>query len=457
MLGLGLGITGIRGLWSPARLFAGGAQGIFIDPSVLSSLSQDNLGATPVTGPGQSVGRVLDRSGRGNHPTQAVAAAKPTLGRHPRGGRRNLLSASTSFAPWSGIAASAVDGVAIGFGGELTMAKLVESDSNSAHFLSYWLTTAPGTHYTISVVAKAGERSVLQLLLPASAFGSNIAGVFDLTSGASIIKPGASGGAIALGGGYYRCWLSSPATATVSADLQIRTHTTYAYVLTPYQGDGVSGLYIDTPQIEIGAEMTPYQRVTTQYDVTEAGVPNVWYLGTDGIDDYLTTPTINWGTDEMEVIYAARKTGDDVLGVLAGYGLASQDGSWSVVYPGAPADTWGRYGKAFSRGTSNVGAGISSALTQYAGPQTIVGGYRAKISTDTLIPRVNGVDLAGAGTDQGGGIYADRAMVVGAASNALSPYTGMIYGLMVINRLLTPTERSRVERYFASRIGVTLA
>ena len=63
---------------SPASLFAGGEQGVWYDPSDLSTLFQDNLGATPVTAAGQTVGKILDKSGRGNHATQATLAQRPT-------------------------------------------------------------------------------------------------------------------------------------------------------------------------------------------------------------------------------------------------------------------------------------------------------------------------------------------------------------------------------------------
>lgn len=40
---------------------------------------QDSAGTTPVTAAGQPVGRILDKSGRGNHRTQGTAASRPTL------------------------------------------------------------------------------------------------------------------------------------------------------------------------------------------------------------------------------------------------------------------------------------------------------------------------------------------------------------------------------------------
>jgi len=66
------------GGFSPASLFADGVIGVWYDPSDLTTLFQDSAGTTPVTTAGQPVGRMLDKSGRANHATQATAAARPT-------------------------------------------------------------------------------------------------------------------------------------------------------------------------------------------------------------------------------------------------------------------------------------------------------------------------------------------------------------------------------------------
>lgn len=61
----------------PQSLFAGGVQGAWYDFSDLSTLFQDSAGTTPVTANNDPVGRVLDKSGRGNHLTQATAGSRP--------------------------------------------------------------------------------------------------------------------------------------------------------------------------------------------------------------------------------------------------------------------------------------------------------------------------------------------------------------------------------------------
>ena len=62
-----------------AELFANGAQGVWYDPSDFSTLFQDSAGATPVTAVEQPVGLILDKSGRGNHASQATATRRPVL------------------------------------------------------------------------------------------------------------------------------------------------------------------------------------------------------------------------------------------------------------------------------------------------------------------------------------------------------------------------------------------
>ena len=70
---------GNGGGWSPLSLFASGEQGVWYDPSDFSTMFQDSAGTTPVTAVGQPVGKILDKSGRGNHASQSTAAARPVL------------------------------------------------------------------------------------------------------------------------------------------------------------------------------------------------------------------------------------------------------------------------------------------------------------------------------------------------------------------------------------------
>ncbi len=67
----------ISAAWAPSALFASGEQGAWYDPSDLTTMFQDRAGTTPVTADGQTVGKILDKSGRGNHATAPSDAARP--------------------------------------------------------------------------------------------------------------------------------------------------------------------------------------------------------------------------------------------------------------------------------------------------------------------------------------------------------------------------------------------
>ena len=75
--------------FTPLALFRNSEQGAWYDPSDFSSMFQDSAGTTPVTAVGQPVGRINDKSGNGNHASQATAAARPVL-RQDGGGKYYL-------------------------------------------------------------------------------------------------------------------------------------------------------------------------------------------------------------------------------------------------------------------------------------------------------------------------------------------------------------------------------
>lgn len=70
-------VHGSPNAFNPADLFVGGFAGMWFDPSNMSTLFQDTAGTVPVTADGQSVARINDLSGNGNHLIQATAAARP--------------------------------------------------------------------------------------------------------------------------------------------------------------------------------------------------------------------------------------------------------------------------------------------------------------------------------------------------------------------------------------------
>jgi hypothetical protein len=92
--------------FTPLTLFSNGEQGVWYDPSDLSTMFQDTDGTTPVTAAGQAVALLLDKSGRGNHATQAITAAREgtaaygfnrAAGNYDIGGRGGLYFPGTAI------------------------------------------------------------------------------------------------------------------------------------------------------------------------------------------------------------------------------------------------------------------------------------------------------------------------------------------------------------------------
>ena len=80
-IGVGVPFTQTKGLGNIIRtlLFSNNEVGVMYDPSDFSTMFQDSAGTTPVTAVEQSVGLILDKSGNGNHATQATSTARPVL------------------------------------------------------------------------------------------------------------------------------------------------------------------------------------------------------------------------------------------------------------------------------------------------------------------------------------------------------------------------------------------
>ena len=117
------------------KLFANGEQGFFYDPNDLSTMFQDAAGTIPVTGAGQPVGLILDKSGRNNHAFQANSAPRPILRKNAVTGANYLeFDGSDDFLQTSYIDFTGTDKVSL-FAGVRTLIKhegvILESSANS--------------------------------------------------------------------------------------------------------------------------------------------------------------------------------------------------------------------------------------------------------------------------------------------------------------------------------------
>lgn len=352
------------GAFSPASLFAASEQGVWYDPSDLTTLFQDSAGTTPVTATGQTVGRMLDKSGRGNHATQATTASRPTYGVVPLGGRRNILLATD------------------------TMATQSVTVTAAAHTLSF---TGTGT-VTLTGASTAGP-------LVGTGAGNRVNLTFTPTAG--------------------------------SLTLTVVGSVTFA-------------------QLELGSTATAYQKVTTQYDVTEAGVQSLSYLSFDGVDDFMVTGTITPAIDKVQVFTGIRKLSDTARGTVVEHSatIASNNGTFHLTAPNAASATFGFE----SKGTT-----LTDAVATFAAPTTRVLVGLGDISGDTSTLRVNGAQQDQDTGDQGTGNFLAYPLYIGCRGGTSLPFNGQIYSLIVrFGANLTTDTIISTETYVGDKTGINI-
>lgn len=261
---------------TPRSLFLNGDDGFVFDFSNPASLFTDAAGATPLTAPGQTIGLACDKS-RPRSPitsyagVQASAGLRPTYGRAPKS-RRNLLTYSEAFdnATWikgvSGTASAPVvtPNAALAPNGEMT-ADLVQLRLNGALDSSFsWLyqniSVPSGVTRTTSFYVKAANPGDV---------------------GKVIRLSGATTNAVTLTADWQRVSNSALVAVGITISVGVRLRNI----------DGTSDsvdFHLWGGHFEDGAIVTPYQKVTTGFDITEARYPTYGYARFDGADDKLT-------------------------------------------------------------------------------------------------------------------------------------------------------------------------
>ena len=464
--------------FNPISLFSAGEQGIWLDPSDLTTMFTDRAGTTPVTTPGQTVGKRLDKSGRGNHAVAPTDAARPTYGIEPKTGRRNLLTRTEEFgdAVWTkaNLTVSANAGVAPD--GTTTADRLVESAANIGRGTYFTNTTTVSGNTTWSVYLKAAERNFGGLT--AIDGGNNrYYLVANLTNGAEIASGSASGSPslvsksiISVGNGWYRLQitLNSVSGATNFGWVYPQDDATFATESTGntiYQGDGTSGILIWGAQLELGSTATAYQRVGTAFDVTEAGVPTVHYVQYDGTDDSFSTSSINFtATDKMSVFAGFRRLDSaNSLKVLVelSAATASNNGSFYLSVPEDSGPTPYSSLGAYLRGTGTMSRyGTLSYPTNSSHIETLLFDLSRTTASTAITPRVNGVDgyqnSSSIGTNTAT-TFGNYPLFIGRRGNVSNPFNGRDYGIIVVGKTASASEITNTESYLAANTsGVTL-
>lgn len=419
--------------WIPNSLFALAEPGVWYDPSDLTTLFQDNLGVTPVTAPGQTVGRILDKSGRGNHATQATLAQRPTYGINPITGTRNL-GLMTSFTSVTGAAGSEIPN-ATGWsniattGGTRTYVASSQFPGNQAldivgvtaarNAIAYTITPLPSTTYTVSfwIESVSGFTGFASYAVGAQTSGN--------------INAPASTGRVSYN-------FTSDAVPT---NVVIRFGVGTA-------GNANGSIRISGIQVEVGTTATAYQNVVTQYEVTEAGVQSTSYLRFDGVDDGMLTGTITPATNKVQVFSGIRKLSDALRAVVAEMSatIAGNAGVFTLITSSSSGPNY----TFSSKGTVQT----DNTVSTYTAPITNVVSALGDISGPSSLVRVNGFQVGSVLTTQGTGNYLAYPLYIGRRGGSSLPFNGRIYSLIVrFGANLTTQQITSAETYVNGKTG----
>jgi hypothetical protein len=202
------------------------------------------------------------------------------------------------------------------------------------------------------------------------------------------------------------------------------------------------------------SQPSAYQKVTSTFDVTEAGQPNNFYLfhGGSGNPRWMQTPSIDFtGTYKVTLFAGVRKLSDAARGAIVSTNIGN-NGTFEFNSPGSdPGNSDYRFA---SRGTS---PSFALSPNTFPAPNTAVLCGIGDISGDSSILRANATQAAQSTDDQGTGNYTSAAVFIGARAGTSLFLNGHIHSLIVRGALTDLPTIERTERYVASKTaGVSL-
>jgi len=386
----------------------------------------------------------------GNHATQATAASRPIYGVVPQGGRRNLLTWSEDYsnAIWAKSNATVTVNSEAAPDGTLTAD--LQTQTAAGGFFNQSVTGAVSTTYTASAWFKAGTASFGTIYIGGGGVGGVDSGfTVNLSTGATQKIGSGAITAVATSGtaGWWRLAVTfTTGGSDNSFDILLRGQNT-----SPTESAAVT-TYIWGAQLEQSATATPYQRVSTIYDVTEAGVQSCSYLFFNGTNNSMATNTITPGTDKVQVFAGARKLRDTTTAILVELSSSfSNTGSFGVVAPSSNGQPDLQF---VSTGTAQV----APTATGFASPVTVVLTGLSDISGDFAGLRANGSQVAQSTGNQGSGNYLAYPLYIGARTGTNLYFNGNLFGLITrFGPNLTGTTINATEYWVGDKTGINIA
>jgi hypothetical protein len=406
----------------------------------------------------------------GRHAFQATAAARPTYGIVPKVGRRNLINntdnfTSTAWVPYGNfghITRATEPGLLNG----LPVGRFTVANTNNNVYAvetTATYTVAAMQKYVVKMTFKDVNHGQVMLAFGSTA-GFACRGRFSLIDGSLLDQVKSSNNF------QSDDWVSSANSdgsytiqAVVWSTTSVSTPRVIVYISTSSAVTGSpaigSAILVSAPSLEIGEVSTAYQQVNTVFNITEPGVESCHYLQFDGVDDSLSTPTVDFtGTDKLTIAAGFRKLSDATQGIIheLSANLNSNTGS-SYLVTGTNTTTGPNYAAA-SRGsaTAILGHGATSNPS-FASPisNTIVATHDIAGSLTAL--RINGADNGTTGVaSKGTGNYGNYAMFIGRRGGSSLPLNGQLFALNVRGALPTTTELRQTEKLLAKKTVGTI-
>ena len=489
-------------------LFGAGEQGVWLDPSDLTTMFQDAAGTTPVTAPGQPVGLRLDKSkglvlgselvtnGDFSNPVTTGWVAQGTTTPATLSvvsGEFSINTAAGNNYPGGSYAFTTVVG--------RTYRVSLIARTNTTNRSDVYIRDSGGNYIT-NQSAIGASNTTYNFVFVARQTSSNIF-IFELTGGAGTgtifadnisVKelPGNHATQSTAGsrpmygiepkGGRRNLLLATDTLATQSLTVTAAAHTlaftgtgtvtlSGASTAGPLVGTGagnrvtltftptaasltltVSGS-VTLAQLELGSSATNYQKVVTAFDVTEAGVNTCHYCQYDGSDDGMVTNSIDFtATDKMSVFAGVRK-GANALGYIVELSTTlGNPGVFNII-----TDSTG-----YQFGSNGSGTYGAQAATTYSAPVSNVlscnFNLASSVPTVQRAVRINGlVPTQTALGSTGAGTFGNYPLYLGRRGGSLDPFNGRDYGIIVTGKLANATAIATTEMWLANKTaGVTL-
>lgn len=455
-IGLGIGIPftksqvwlAVQAVFTPAKLFESGANGLWLDPSDPTTMFQDAAGTTPVTAVEQPVGRILDKSGRGNHAFQSNLANRPTLS-----ARYNLLTKTEdiSSADWS-----------VYLVASRTATKFIPSTAGGEHYIVNSSSKSSGAvQYTAIFDVKDEGYGFSPIVIGDWSGPSASNGWYfcvDVSNG-NYTAPKTFGSGWTVGiVSINRDSVTGICTVTcVFTTSAVSTRVgigVYAYPslkdTSPFSfaGNASFGIYLSKVSlVPTNQASLPYQRVNTSTDYDSDPTKFPWYLKFNGTSSSLQTASINFtATDKMFVAAGVRKLIDGQANLVAelsnNFTNSGSFGIFATAGASIPQPAFA------SAGTSRQ---VTYPATGYNAPITNVLSGIGNISGDQAILRVNGTQAAISTADQGTGNFGNYPLYIGARAGTSLFFNGYLYQLVIVGKQASADEITSTETFINTK------